>query len=105
MSNAPAFDPTETGGLGKRDLWWKCEPTSQIERAGVVTLHLRESAPQLYPDFKYSIKSDRVQLFTDCDIMKIRRRSDPTALVGAAAEIHLYLNHTGSIHIYRYPNL
>ncbi len=22
------------------------------ERAGVVTLHLRESAPQLYPDFK-----------------------------------------------------
>ncbi len=39
----------ENGGLRKRGLWWNCEPTLLIERAGLETLHLWLRAPQFYP--------------------------------------------------------
>ena len=42
--------PGSQGGLRKRGLWWKCEPTSRIERAGMETLHLKSCAPYFYPD-------------------------------------------------------
>ena len=42
--------PGSQGGLRKRGLWWKCEPTSRIERAGMETLHLKSRAPYFYPD-------------------------------------------------------
>ena len=54
VANRDLGNPTvrdEMGGLGKRILRVKCEPTSQIERAVVVTLLLREGAPQFYPDY------------------------------------------------------
>ena len=37
------------GGHWKRGLWWNCDPTSLIERAGLETLQLRVRAPVLYP--------------------------------------------------------
>ncbi len=40
----------ETGGLGKLGLRRRMRTHPAIERVGMVTLHLKEGAPQLYPD-------------------------------------------------------
>src|SRR2546430_1109308 len=42
--------PGLSGGLGKRWPGWNCVPTSQTERARMVTLHLYTGAPELYPN-------------------------------------------------------
>ena len=48
-ARASALPDNFREGGWKRDLRWKCEPTSQTERTRLETLHLRVRAPVPYP--------------------------------------------------------
>ena len=73
----------EKGGLGKRGLWWNCDPSPQYRKGGLETLHLKVRArpgsiPTTFANdmaLRYQIGADQAGSISVADEVPVERRT------------------------------